>query len=112
MSAPVASTSSLDSLSTYASSSKSRLISLYSDVSRQKQSNPSTYTTHVQWWHETLQCLVEQGLQSRSVENDVLVLHANPNLVERLRYLDVGKPLGLGSIIVSMTLYQHTYFIN
>lgn len=108
MSSPVASTSTLQSLPSYSNSSVSRLRSLYSDVSRQKQSNPSTFTAQVQWWHDTLEALVERGMQQEGKATDTLVLHANSALVERLRYDGVGKPLGLGAVVVS-TLKLHTW---
>ncbi|KAG6329260.1 hypothetical protein ID866_9828 [Astraeus odoratus] len=118
----MASTSaSLASCSTYATMSKSRLQSLYSDITRQKHSNPTSYHAHVDWWQRTLEELVVRGWQtennspkkSKDVEmeeeeenrSNKLVLGARRSLVDRLRYDGVGKPLGLGHTIAEL---RHT----
>ncbi|EJD02423.1 Snf7-domain-containing protein [Fomitiporia mediterranea MF3/22] len=84
----------------FSSVSKARLKSLYSDLSRQKTSNPAAYSSNVDWWKRTLATLVEQGLQSGPA--DALVLHAGPDLVETLRYESVGKPIGLAAVIADL----------
>lgn len=103
---------SLSILPTYSSSSRSRLQALYSDISRQKHSNPTSYNANVEWWRRTLEALVSRGWQSEynvvrsdeseddKKETNKLVLSAGISLVERLRYEGVGKPLGLGAVIV------------
>ncbi|KAF8589981.1 hypothetical protein K439DRAFT_1644850 [Ramaria rubella] len=80
-------TNGLSSLSTYTSVSCSRLQSLYSDFSPQKQSNPAGFQSNVDWWRRTL-------LQG--------VLHVNTALFDKLQCddLGVGKPLGIGSVLV------------
>lgn len=103
----------LSSCSTYASTSNSRLQSLYSDISRQKHSNPTSYHAHVDWWQRTLQELVSRGWQSPNKDKEThaqdvgpesqsnkLVFTARRAIVDRLRYDGVGKPLGLASTIV------------
>lgn len=107
----------LSSCSTYSSTSKSRLQSLYSDISRQKHSNPTSYHAHVSWWQRTLEELVSRGWQTettslqkgqgtdardveRENQSNKLVFGARRVVVDRLRYDGVGKPLGLASTIV------------
>lgn len=107
----------LSSCGTYASTSKSRLQSLYSDISRQKHSNPTSYHAHVDWWQRTLEELVSRGWQTETTnhskdeemdtqdvepesQSNKLVFAARRAIVDRLRYDGVGKPLGLASTIV------------
>ncbi|KAF8136775.1 Snf7-domain-containing protein [Boletus edulis] len=73
----------LPSCSTYASISKPRLQSLYSDISRQKHSNPTSYHAHY-----------AQDVEPENQSNK-LVFCARRAVVDRLRYDGVGKPLGL-----------------
>ena len=87
-----------DGLPLLASTSRARLKALYSDISRQKTSNPAAFSANVEWWRKTLGTLVAQGLQAGTP--DVLILHAGPELIETLRQEGVGKPLGLASVIV------------
>jgi charged multivesicular body protein 7 len=120
MSSPTPSSSSLtlSALLTYSSTSNSRLQSLYSDISRQKHSNPTSYHSNVEWWQRTLEALVTKGWLAQSTisarsstgagkgellerETDKLILSAGRGLVESLRYDGVGRPLGLGAVIVS-----------
>ncbi|KAG9318852.1 Snf7-domain-containing protein, partial [Chiua virens] len=109
----------LSSCSTYASTSKSRLQSLYSDISRQKHSNPSSYHAHIDWWQRTLEDLVSRGWQTETNpplkgrdtdaqdpesehQSHKLVFIARRSIVDRLRYDGVGKPLGLASTIAEL----------
>jgi len=82
---------------------KSRLQSLYSDISRQKHSNPTLYHAAVEWWRRVLEGIVSSGLQERvgNREPSVLVLAANRGLIDALRVEGVGKPLGLIAVVVS-----------
>ena len=91
--------STLSSLPSYNGLSKSRIQSLYSDISRQKHSNPTTYSSNLTWWRSTLEALVSLGYQPNA--RDTLVLHADQNLLESLRFEGAGKPLCLGTVIVS-----------
>jgi charged multivesicular body protein 7 len=81
----------------YATASPSRLQALYSDISRQKHSNPTSYHANIEWWRKTLQLLVSSGLQQSKSR---LVLNAGRNLVEEVRLERVGKPLALGAVVV------------
>lgn len=93
----------LAELPLFSSVSKARLKSLYSDISRQKTSNPAAYTSNVEWWKRCLSTLVANGLQVGT--SDALVLHASPELAEALRLEGVGKPLGLAAVIVRAALF-------
>ncbi|KAF9520485.1 hypothetical protein BS47DRAFT_1387120 [Hydnum rufescens UP504] len=74
----------------------SRLQSLYSDISRQKVSNPTGYQANVLWWKTLLQDIVKRGLQSTS---DHFVLHVDSDLIESLRWGKVGRPLSMPSVV-------------
>ncbi|KAI0273300.1 Snf7-domain-containing protein [Gloeopeniophorella convolvens] len=90
----------LSALPTYTGVSKSRLQSLYSDISRQKHSNPTTYNSNIAWWRSTLEDIVSHGWQLNVP--DALVLHAEHSLQDCLRYEGVGKPLCLGTVITEL----------
>ena len=91
----------LHSLPAYNTSSTPRLKSLYSDISRQKHSNPASYRSTVHWWREVLQTVVLKRWLPQS--SDTLVLHALPTLADSFRYEGAGKPLCLATVIVSST---------
>ncbi|KAH8989182.1 Snf7-domain-containing protein [Lactarius hatsudake] len=92
--------STLSSLPSYDGLSKSRIQSLYSDISRQKHSNPTAYSSNITWWRSTLEALVSLGYQPNTT--DTLILHVDQRLLESLRYGGAGKPLCLGTVIVSL----------
>ncbi|KZT70129.1 hypothetical protein DAEQUDRAFT_668334 [Daedalea quercina L-15889] len=96
--------SQLSSLHTFASSSSSRLKTLYSDFSLQKQSNPTSYASNVEWWRRTLEAVVLRGWLAQSNSNpDRLVLHATGStLADDFRYEGIGKPLGLPTVIAEL----------
>jgi len=89
---------SLLALPPYENTSPSRLQALYSDISRQKHSNPTSYHANIEWWRKALQLLVSSGLQQESGSR--LVLNAGRSLIEQVRLEGVGKPLALGAVIV------------
>ncbi|THH17529.1 hypothetical protein EW146_g3303 [Bondarzewia mesenterica] len=100
----MASTSSsvinLSSLPNFNGTTSSRLQSLYSDISRQKHSNPTSYQSNVSWWRVTLEAIVAKGWQLNT--SDKLVLHADQTLPESLRFERTGKPLCLGTVIAEL----------
>ncbi|KAF9527003.1 Snf7-domain-containing protein [Crepidotus variabilis] len=110
-STPFASSSSIASnLAPFSTTSTSRLQALYSDFSRQKQSNPASYHANVEWWRKALESLVISGSQdidfsvstledSTPPKSDRLILHAGKPLVERVKIPKVGKPLSLGAVL-------------
>jgi charged multivesicular body protein 7 len=98
--------SHLYDLPTFKEASTSRLKFLYSDFSRQKQSNPASFSSNVEWWRRTLETLVLKGWLSQNptaqANPDRLVFHAiGPQVTEQFRVEGVGKPLGLSAVIVS-----------
>lgn len=106
--------SQLTSLPSYASVSPSRLKSLYSDFTYQKQSNPTSYTSNVEWWHKTLEATLLRGWLSEShgsaATPDRLVLHATGvALADRFRVEGAGKPLSIPTVIVSAPTDMHRH---
>lgn len=96
----------LSTLPTYASSSTSRLKSLYSDFTYQKQSNPTSYASNVEWWRRTLEDMLLRGWLSdthnANATPDRVVLHATGvPFTEHFRFEGVGKPLSIPTVIVS-----------
>ncbi len=96
----------LSTLPTYASSSTSRLKSLYSDFTYQKQSNPTSYASNVEWWRRTLESMLLRGWLSdthnANATPDRIVLHATGvAFTEHFRVEGVGKPLSIPTVIVS-----------
>ena len=89
----------LSSLPSYNGLSNSRIQSLYSDISRQKHSNPTTYNANITWWHSTLEAIASRGWLPNTP--DRLILRVEQSLLETLKYERVGKPLCLGTVIVS-----------
>ncbi|KLO08957.1 Snf7-domain-containing protein [Schizopora paradoxa] len=87
----------LAKLFTYSTASTTRLKALYSDISLQKHSNPTSFNANVEWWKRTLTDVVANGLQASSP--DVLSLTVSQSLQEDLRYEGAGKPLGLASVV-------------
>ncbi|PPQ63058.1 hypothetical protein CVT24_005913 [Panaeolus cyanescens] len=103
---------SLGCVQPFSSTSSSRLQALYSDFSRQKHSNPASYHSNVEWWRKALVTILSTGTQSLSVPldhqsgchdqagADRLVLHYGSDLLDRLKFPKVGKPLALGAVFV------------
>lgn len=90
------------SVSTFSGVSKSRLQALYSDFSRQKESNPTSYSSSIDWWRRTLYELVASG---HCMPEDRLVLHVNAELLDSLSMPSIGKPLALGTVMVCSSTY-------
>ncbi|KAF8682284.1 SNF7 family [Rhizoctonia solani] len=80
-------------------SNSQRLQSLYSDLNRQRLSNPAGYSANIEWWRRTLSEVTARGLQTAGV----LVLRADTVLVDSFRWDKVGKPLGVGYAITSLS---------
>ncbi|KAF8077814.1 hypothetical protein FPV67DRAFT_1463120 [Lyophyllum atratum] len=91
---------SILALPPYATTSPSRLQALYSDISRQKHSNPTSYQSNIEWWRKALQVIVSSGLQTDSSSR--LTLRADARLMERVRVEGVGKPLALGAVVAEL----------
>lgn len=84
----------------YDTTSSSRLQSIYSDISRQKHSNPASYNANIEWWRKALEAIVRSGIQQRGSN---LVLSADARLMDLLRVSGVGKPLALSTVVVSLS---------
>ncbi|KAG8806326.1 hypothetical protein FRC17_005079 [Serendipita sp. 399] len=78
-----------------------RIQSLYSDLGRQKLSNPSGYAANLSWWRSVLQELVSRRLQPN--KSHALVLHVDQDLSDALRWDKVGRPAGLSAVVDDMT---------
>jgi charged multivesicular body protein 7 len=94
---PSSSSSPLFALPPYSTTSPSRFQALYSDFFRQRNSNPTSFHSNVEWWRKALETLVGSGFQD---SNNRLVLNAGRSLMERVKVPRVGKPLALGAVIV------------
>ena len=62
----------------------------------------SNNNSNLTWWHSTLKTIVSRGWLPNT--SDRLILHADQTLLDSLRYEGVGKPLCLGTVIVSQFL--------
>ncbi|KDQ33453.1 hypothetical protein PLEOSDRAFT_21087 [Pleurotus ostreatus PC15] len=98
--------SPLAALPPFSSTSRSRLQALYSDISRQKTSNPTSYHANVEWWRNALETLVSCPPPSSPIlgkkggaGKGKLVLSADQRLVDSLRIEGAGKPLALGAVV-------------
>ncbi|KAH9998081.1 Snf7-domain-containing protein [Russula compacta] len=94
------SSSRLPSLPPYNGLSNPRIQSLYSDISRQRHSNPTTFSSNIAWWRTTLEAIVSRDWVPNAP--DRFILHADQSLLEALRYEGVGKPLCLGTVITEL----------
>ncbi|KIK08216.1 hypothetical protein K443DRAFT_85634 [Laccaria amethystina LaAM-08-1] len=110
---PSSSSSPLFALPPYSTTSPSRFQALYSDFFRQRNSNPTSFHSNVEWWGKALETLVGSGFQD---SNNRLVLNAGRSLMERVKVPRVGKPLALGAVInelhTSKSLIQVSDFLN
>lgn len=98
---------SMLSIQPYSTTSTPRLQALYSDFSRQKQSNPTSFHSNIEWWHKALEVIVSSGLQTteETSKSDRLVLHTGRELLELVKIPKVGKPLALGAVLVRLLFY-------
>lgn len=76
--------------------STSKIQFYYSSLPPKKHSNPTGYSSALNWWRRTLVDLVEKGLLSE----DKLILTVDEELRDKLRWSKVGRPTSLGVIIV------------
>ncbi|KAI0093725.1 Snf7-domain-containing protein [Irpex rosettiformis] len=109
--------SQLYDLPTFKNISSSRLKFLYSDFSRQKQSNPASFTSNAEWWRRTLEAITVKGWQehgaTHSAHPNRLVLHATgPQIIEQFKVEGVGKPLGLATVISELCEQKAFFPLN
>ncbi|KAF7338138.1 hypothetical protein MVEN_02038600 [Mycena venus] len=97
----------------YATTSPSRLQSIYSDISRQKHSNPASYNANIEWWRRALEAITRAGIQQRGSN---LVLTADTGLMDLLRISGVGKPLALSTVVAELrtqkSIFTRSDFLN
>jgi charged multivesicular body protein 7 len=100
-------TTPIFTLSSYSTTPLTRLPALYSNVTSRKHSDPASYHSAVDWWRRVLEEYVFSGLQDRLLpetwRGSSLILRAWPGLLDVFRVEGAGKPLALGSIIVSVS---------
>ncbi|KAJ7271980.1 Snf7-domain-containing protein [Mycena haematopus] len=112
-STPNASPASLALLPIFATTPPSRLQSLYSDISRQKHSNPTAYNANIEWWRKALEAITRSGIQQRGSN---LVLTADASLMDLLRVSGVSKPLALSAVVTELraqkSLFTRSDFLN
>ncbi|KAJ7063483.1 Snf7-domain-containing protein [Mycena amicta] len=104
-------------LTPYATTSISRLESIYADISRQKNSNPASFNANVEWWRTTLEAVVSSGIQKTGSR---LVLNADASLLALLRVPGAGgraiKPLALPTVVAELrtqkALFTRSEFLN
>jgi charged multivesicular body protein 7 len=100
--------SSLLTTPPFSTTSHARFQSLYADFSSQRFSNPDSFHANVEWWKRALEAIAGRGMQNekgKEVEGkgsgNKLVLTAGGELAEIVRIQGLGKPLALGTVIVS-----------
>ena len=88
--------------------------SLYADFSLQRQSNPDGFTANSLAWREALAKAAQAGLiPAPGNAHDTLSLRTGEELLNALEIQDLGRPLALGSVIVSLRiLFGYHAFAN
>jgi hypothetical protein len=82
-----------------------RMQSLYADLGRQKASNPSGFAANLGWWRGVLGEIVRRDLQPSGRDANSLVLRVDQELSDALRVERIGRPAGLGTVVVRMPLF-------
>lgn len=77
----------------------SPLPALYADLSAQRASNPAAFSSNVAWWGTTLADAALAGALGKS--GDRCVLHVEKDASAEWENEEVGRPLGLGTAVVS-----------
>ncbi|KAJ6502356.1 hypothetical protein C8R45DRAFT_976362 [Mycena sanguinolenta] len=97
----------------YATTSVSRLQSIYSDISRQKQSNSASYNANIEWWRNALEAITRSGIQQGG---STFVLTADASLMDLLYVPGAGKPLALSTVVTELRaqklLFARSDFLN
>lgn len=103
-------------------SSSSALPSLYSDLSRQRKSNPAGYRANIEWWRDILTDVTWQGVQLDASDKDRqpndksglnqasssrTVFHLDETTKIRWTVSSVGRPLGLGTVLSELEKTGH-----
>ncbi|PFH54219.1 hypothetical protein AMATHDRAFT_135662 [Amanita thiersii Skay4041] len=97
---------SLHTLQPFSTTTTTRLQALYSDISRQKRSNPASFHSNVDWWRRALESIVSSGVQHSQDSPFAagrLVLHAEGSLIDCLKMKGAGKPLAIGTVVYELS---------
>ncbi|PWN37494.1 uncharacterized protein FA14DRAFT_114188, partial [Meira miltonrushii] len=78
----------------------SSLPALYADLAAHRSSNKASYEASLEWWRELLSSACLAGPETSTA--DRLILHVNQALLDDLSLDDVGRPLGLGTVIMEL----------
>ncbi|KAL9096936.1 MAG: hypothetical protein Q9165_000900 [Trypethelium subeluteriae] len=82
--------------------STGRLASLYSDFRLQANTNPDGYDANVSAWRKALADAARAGLlPTQGGSRDLLTIRTGEELAQALDSKQWGRPLALGSVIVS-----------
>lgn len=95
-------------------SSSSPLPALYSDLSRQRKSNPAGYRASVEWWKDILLDVTFCGLQSDTSDTvpDRTIFRLDESTKARWTIPTVGRPLGLGTVISDLATEHVAYRVS
>ncbi|CAO1621751.1 unnamed protein product [Sympodiomycopsis kandeliae] len=92
-------------------SHSSPLPSLYSSLSSLRSSNPSAYRANVDWWNKHLSQSVAQGssrtVKGKAKETDRLVLKVDEDLLDGWTIEEVGRPMGLATVVNDLSQSGH-----
>lgn len=102
------------------SSASSPLPSLYADLATRRASNRASFEASVAWWKDVLFGACFKGAQvagpSTGIETrrsaDRLVLHVGPKLLEDVSIDEVGRPLGLGTVVEELRASSHLHALS
>ena len=59
----------MSSLATFSTATKARLRAVYSDFTRQKTSNPTSYASNLQWWSKALEEVTSTGILTVNLQS-------------------------------------------
>lgn len=102
------------------SSVSSPLPSLYADLATRRASNRASFEASVAWWKDVLfgACFKGAQVAGPSTGNeskrsaDRLVLHVGPKLLEDVSIDEVGRPLGLGTVVEELRASSHLHALS
>ncbi|MCO5596155.1 hypothetical protein L7F22_050215 [Adiantum nelumboides] len=97
-------------------SANSSLPALYADLAAHRSSNKASFEASVEWWRKLLysacmegvlsgpnsSSLTTKGKEPEISTTDRLTLHVNQALLDGLTVDEVGRPLGLGTVIMEL----------
>ncbi|GAC93122.1 hypothetical protein PHSY_000684 [Pseudozyma hubeiensis SY62] len=95
-------------------SSSSPLPALYSDLSRQRKSNPAGYRASVEWWKDVLLDVTFRGVQFETSDTvqDRTIFTLDESTKARWTIPSVGRPLGLGTVVSDLATEHVAYRVS